>query len=234
MKNWRTVVVTATMLTSFFYLVLSMICLAIVAATVNLWTNGAEIDVAPLVVFFFAGASLTARGAWLFWTAMRTTPEQRTMICPISEPYRGEPFRIDRNAQSAAPELPAFLAWPEDAPVYHGFPVVQESETDGWFYGAISDYECDTAQDDGDGFIVAPDDSRAGIVWDVEGSEFEQISPPDSRRWGVYGVRFPKPVGCVGDLVRNFRAVLPLFQAQYELIKDERTSTSTQWPGRFF
>ena len=68
----------------------------------------------------------------------------------------GQPLRLDPDAESADPELPAFIARPEGAPVYHGFPVVPEIETDGWLYCAITDYECDSPQTDGDGFVIAP------------------------------------------------------------------------------
>ena len=34
---------------------------------------------------------------------------------------KGRPLAIDATAQSASPTEPAFVARPEDAPVYHGF-----------------------------------------------------------------------------------------------------------------
>ena len=124
----------------------------------------------------------------------------------------GQPLRLDPNAESADPDKPAFLARPEGTPVYHGFPVVPETETDGWLYGAIDDYESDSPQTEGDGFVIAPDGSRAGIVWATDTTEFQEISPPDSERWGVYGVGVPRPVSSVEDLVFNFRAMLPALQ----------------------
>ena len=127
----------------------------------------------------------------------------------------GKPLRLDPNAESADPSKPAFLSRPDGAPVYHGFPIIPETELDGWVYGAISDFETDEPQTEGDGFVVAPDGSRAGIVWATDTDEFCEISPPSAGRWGVYGVRFPRPVGCLDDLVSNFRAVLPLFQKRY-------------------
>jgi hypothetical protein len=59
------------------------------------------------------------------------------------EPYpQGKPLRLDPDAESASPELPAFLARPEGAPVYHGFPLLEETRTpDGWCFGTISDYD---------------------------------------------------------------------------------------------
>lgn len=43
---------------------------------------------------------------------------------------KGQRLRIDDEAQSADPELPAFIAKPESAPVYHGFPLLVNSEHD--------------------------------------------------------------------------------------------------------
>jgi hypothetical protein len=93
--------------------------------------------------------------------------------------------------------------------------VVPESEIDGWLYGAITDFETGESQTEGDGFVVAPDGSRAGVAWALDTDEFYEIVPPTEGRWGVYGVRFPNPVRSVDDLVANFRAVLPLFQERF-------------------
>ncbi len=123
--------------------------------------------------------------------------------------------RFDSDAESSDPKLPGFLARPRGAPVYHGFTVVPESMTDGWAYGAITEYDCDEPQTEGDGFVIAPDGSRAGIAWATDTPEFYAIRPPDDERWGVYGVRFARPVSCVEDLVRNFREVLPKLKAQH-------------------
>lgn len=135
---------------------------------------------------------------------------------------RGQPLRVDPNAASANPDLPAFLARPDGAPVYHGFPIVAETETDGWVYGAITGYEVESTQTEGDGFVIAPDGSRAGIAWATDTPAFYEISPPDSERWGVYGVRFPRPVSSLEDLVFNFRAVLPALQQRFNDLRAER------------
>lgn len=134
----------------------------------------------------------------------------------------GRPMILDPDAESADPELPAFLARPEGAPVYHGFGVVPESATDGWLYGMISGFEDDEPATDGDGFVIAPDGSRAGIAWTTDSPEFYEIMPPEPGRWGVYGVRFPHPVANVDDLVANFRAVLPHLQRRFAELQAER------------
>ena len=121
----------------------------------------------------------------------------------------GKKIRYDPRAASADPSRPGFIARPLGAPAYHGFLLVPETETDGWVFGAITDFKTSEPQTEGDGFVVAPDGARAGIVWATDTPEFYEIMPPDEERWGVYGVRFPRPVCSVDDVAFNFRAVLP-------------------------
>jgi hypothetical protein len=49
----------------------------------------------------------------------------------------------------------------EAAPVYHGFPVIEGVEADGFRLGTISALGPD---DYGDAFVIAPDGSRAGLA----------------------------------------------------------------------
>ncbi len=122
----------------------------------------------------------------------------------------GKRILTDATARSASSDLPAFLARPKEAPVYYGFPIIEESSTDRWRFGAISAFTDDPAGcTSGDGFVVAPDGSRAGIVWEVGNFETHEICAPDTDRWGVYSVAFPRAVRSVSDLVECFRAVLP-------------------------
>jgi hypothetical protein len=132
---------------------------------------------------------------------------------------KGRPIVTDPSARSAILGQPAFIARPEGAPVYHGFVLLDDSETDGWRYGAITAFEDVGEEEAGDGFVVAPDGSRAGIVWSIDAPEFSVILPPQPGRWGVYGVRFPKPVSSRKVLIENFRAVLPLLKQQYERVQ---------------
>jgi len=125
----------------------------------------------------------------------------------------GKPLRLDAQAQSSSHELPAFLARPAGAPVYHGFPLVEETLTEGWCYGAITEFQEPDGCTEGDGFVVAPDGSRAGLVWAVGNFDTQELSPPDVRRWGVYSIAFPRSVRTTADLVECFRAVLPELKA---------------------
>jgi hypothetical protein len=143
-----------------------------------------------------------------------------------------KPILIDPNAESADANMPAFIARPAGSPVYHGFPLVEESRTDGWCFGAITAFENPDGCCGGDGFVVAPDGSRAGIVWMVSDSPLEQISRPGSDRWGVWFVPFPHPVRTVADLVDCFRHVLPQLQRLHAAIvggkRDERAAGESE------
>jgi len=44
---------------------------------------------------------------------------------------KGKLLRLDSMARSESPDMPAFLSKPEGAPVYHGFPLVEETRTEG-------------------------------------------------------------------------------------------------------
>ncbi len=127
----------------------------------------------------------------------------------------GWPIRHDASAESSDPNAPGFIARPEGTPAYHGFSILPETATGGWVYGAITDYECDEPETEGDGFVIAPGGARAGIAWALDTPAFYEILPPDNKRWGVFGVCFFQPVSSVRDLVVNFRAVLPHLKKRY-------------------
>lgn len=121
----------------------------------------------------------------------------------------GKKILVDESAESSSEELPAFLSKPEGAPVYHGFPLIEETYTDGWCYGAITEFIEEGGCDSGDGYVQAPDGSRAGLVWVVGEFETTVVCEPDVGRWGVYGMSFPKVIFSLDDLIYCFRSVLP-------------------------
>ena len=103
---------------------------------------------------------------------------------------------------------------------YYG-PFVEETLTNGWCYGLITQNPCPDHPDgciSGDGFVVAPDGCYAGLMWWAECPwEFEQINEPEGEKFfGVFEVRFTLPVRSEADLAANFRAVLPRIHAAYE------------------
>ncbi|MEY2854247.1 MAG: hypothetical protein RL030_1379 [Pseudomonadota bacterium] len=106
--------------------------------------------------------------------------------------------------------------------MYLGFLVVPETYTDGWCLGVISDDEDPDGVTSGDAYVVAPDGSSAGVVWEVGDEPMSQILPPDSDRWGIYAVSFPHPVRNVEDLVSAFRSVLPALKEAHARTRGPR------------
>jgi len=128
----------------------------------------------------------------------------------------GKAILVDERATSSRPSLPAFLARPAGAPVYYGFPLIEATRKDGWCFGAITDFADPDGCEAGDGFVEAPDGSRAGLIWSVGRFSAEAVSPPDSERWGVYEVGFPHPVRNTEDLVECFHELLPELKTIHE------------------
>ena len=101
-----------------------------------------------------------------------------------SNPPVGRPLAVDPLAQSASQTEPAFIARPQGAPVYHGFPILNDVVVDGFTFGKITDFESEP-YNEGDAFVIAPNNSRAGLVWEVsEDSYFQEVCAADSARWG--------------------------------------------------
>lgn len=134
----------------------------------------------------------------------------------MGEERHGRPLRVDEGAASAKPELPAFLARPDGAPVYYGFPILDDVEVDGFRLGMITDWEAEAA-DRGDAFVVAPDDSRCGLDWEVFSEHrFAQLIAPEPGRWGVWYVAFPYPMDGRENARRNLAHVLPELRREWQ------------------
>lgn len=134
----------------------------------------------------------------------------------------GQPLAIDPNAISVSPDKPAFLAPPNDAPVYHGFQVLDDVSVEGFTLGKITDFEAQ-ASDYGDAFVIAPDGSRGGLVW--EGSDaftFQEVCAPDPERWGVWAVSFPYPMTTRENARRNLESIAPRLKQAWETWRSER------------
>jgi hypothetical protein len=100
--------------------------------------------------------------------------------------------------------------------VYHGFLILDDVEVDGFRLGMITDWE---AVPDvlGDAFVVAPDDSRCGLVWEVTNRDyFDEVMPPTDARWGVWAVAFPHTMQTREDARRNLAAILPRLREQWQ------------------
>lgn len=128
-------------------------------------------------------------------------------------PRDGLPLSLDPAAESANPTAPAFLARPGDAPVYHGFTVLDGVEADGFRLGTISALG---PADYGDAFVIAPDGSRAGLVWEVgDNRHLHEISGFEPGRWGVWAIEFSQPMESAEAAQRNLEDALPAFRAKW-------------------
>ena len=130
----------------------------------------------------------------------------------------GKPLRVDSSAESASPDLPAFVSRPGGAPVYYGFTIIEESRIDGWVFGRVNDYEDPNGCEWGDAFVVAPDGTRAGIVWQVDNFEPQVVCAPGKERWGVYGFAYPTAVRTTADFVKMCHSFLPELRRRHAAV----------------
>lgn len=159
----------------------------------------------------------------------------------MSDDLKGRPLRLDPEAESADPDLPAFIARPAGAPAYHGFPVLEDVVVDGFTLGMIDDWEAEP-DDEGDAFVVAPDGWTAGLMWyvilddDPNGpspGEVHQSSGFEFDRWGVWHVYFPYPMRTREDARKNLAAVLPLLRPEWEKWRRRRRFRWRRYLARF-
>jgi hypothetical protein len=121
----------------------------------------------------------------------------------------GRPLAVDATAESASQTEPAFIARPAGAAVYHGFQVLSDVAVDGFVFGKITDFETEPCES-GDAFVIAPDNSRAGLVWEVSDKRFfREVCAADPTRWGVWGVSFPFAMTNRRNVKKNLESILP-------------------------
>lgn len=83
-------------------------------------------------------------------------------------------------------------------------------------FGKITDFEAEPC-DYGDAIVVAPDDSRAGLVWEVSDKRyFQEILAPEPDRWGVWGVSFTRPMTDHDNARKNLESILPELKKRWE------------------
>ena len=128
----------------------------------------------------------------------------------------GRRIAFDPSAESASPNEPAFIAPPKGAPVYHGFQSLSDVVVQGFTLGKITDFESEQC-DEGDSFVIAPDNSRCGLVWEVtDRSFFQEVCPLEPGRWGVWGVSLPYPMTNRENARKNLESILPQLQQRWE------------------
>ena len=141
--------------------------------------------------------------------------DRENQMADMGKQPKGRPLAVDPSAASASPTEPAFIARPVGAPVYHGFQILDGVVVQGFTFGKITDFEAEPCQE-GDAFVVAPDNSRAGLVWEVgEKVSVSQISPLESGRWGVWAVSFPHPMNSRENVRRNLELIVPSLKEKW-------------------
>jgi hypothetical protein len=149
----------------------------------------------------------------------KTSAEQAD---PRTNP-KGHPLAIDRGAVSASPEAPAFVARPEGAPPYYGFQVLEDSDVDGFRFGKITDFDQEPVME-GEAFLVAPDDARAGLIWHIDDEvSVTQFSPPETDGWGVWEVSFPNPMTNHENVRQNLELIVPLLRERWQAWCESRS-----------
>ena len=139
----------------------------------------------------------------------------------MDELRRGKPLAVDRNAKSASVTEPAFIARPEGAPVYHGFAILDDVVVDGFTLGKITDWEAKPCEE-GDAFVIAPDGSRAGLVWEVcDNPYFREVLAPEPQRWGVWAVGLPLPMTNRTNATGNLESILPKLKSRWAQWKSQ-------------
>ena len=137
--------------------------------------------------------------------------EKKKSTTPI-----GRPHAVDHTAVSASQNEPAFIAPPLGAPVYYGFQNLSGVRAEGFTFGKITDFEAEPC-DYGDAFVVAPDNSRAGLVWEVSNEPcFQEVCHLEPDRWGVWGVSFPHAMESSDNARRNLESILPELKKRWE------------------
>ena len=89
------------------------------------------------------------------------------------------------------------------------------STVDGFTLGKITDFEAEPC-DTGDAFVIAPDRSSAGLVWEVcNRNYFDEVFAPSEQRWGVWGVGFRLPKTSRENARKNLAAILPELKSRW-------------------
>lgn len=142
---------------------------------------------------------------------------QHGRVVESSEPPQSRPLRLDSSSESVDPALPAFLSRPADAPAYHGFPILDDVAIEGFRLGMITDFLAQPGAE-GDAFVIAPDGSRAGLVWEAEAEAayISEVMAPDDRRWGVWAVGLSLPLRSLDDARAYLAALLPELKPRWE------------------
>jgi hypothetical protein len=128
---------------------------------------------------------------------------------------------VDGDVERVNSKITAFFARPKGTPVYYGFKIFHDVVIDGFVFGAITDFESQPSKD-GDAFVIAPDSSRAGLVWTVSNEPiFGEVCPIKADRWGVWEVAFPLEMTSRENIRLNLATILPQLKPQWKKWRQE-------------
>ena len=131
--------------------------------------------------------------------------------------YKPRRILIDPKAKSAKRGEPAFIARPKGQPVYYGFPIVAGLDYKGFRLGLITEPEIAEDGEDGDAFIIAADNSRCGITYEVTGDfAVSEMLPPDEDRWGCYNVRLVYTMSTLAGQVANLQDMVDALEPAWK------------------
>src|SRR5579884_716639 len=126
------------------------------------------------------------------------------------------PPAVDMSAQSAMRDMPSFAAPPAGSEPYHGFPVLERATASGFRLGMITNF-LTFPESRGDAFVIAPDGSRAGLIWEeTDRTYFEQAGPISEERWGVWSAGFIHPMRSEEDARRNLETIVPNLRESWQ------------------
>jgi hypothetical protein len=127
---------------------------------------------------------------------------------------------VDPAAPTSEASKPAFMTPPPGSKPYHGFPLIEETRWHGWCYGAVTDFleaDSEAGCSIGDGFVEAPDGSRAGLMWNVDPEpKFAVVEGPSGSRWGLFHFTIPEAIASVRDLQQTFWRMVPVLEQLYQ------------------
>ena len=128
---------------------------------------------------------------------------------------------MTREAVSASPHAPGIITPPVGMPVYYGFQVLEDVAVDRFVFGMITDFEVEPCAE-GDAFVIAPDNSRSGLVWEVgEPVSISEVLPIEATRWGVWAVTIPYEMSSRENVRRNLELIVPMLKEKWEKSGDK-------------
>ena len=129
---------------------------------------------------------------------------------------------LDLTADSSDPAMLAFMSPPPGALPYHGFGVL-DIAVRGFSFGLISDFFNDpTAGAQGDGFVVAPDGSRAGLVRKLDEEYVFRTVEDTETRWGVWLAGIAEPLVDRTSAERVFAPIVAALEPHWKAWADVR------------